>query len=98
MGVGGLWRRLGLELGQKGVGAVLEIGHDLLEGADEGLWNCGDSGVKVTILLGSVQRLFGSLQPLVVDREERGMTLQLVREIGSDVELELMAATSLNRR
>lgn len=32
-----------------------------------------------------------------VDREERGMTLQVVREVGSKVELEIMAATSLNR-
>ncbi|MCV2217510.1 DUF1302 family protein [Thauera sp. Sel9] len=31
------------------------------------------------------------------DREERGVTFQVVREIGSTVELELLAAASLNR-
>lgn len=32
-----------------------------------------------------------------LDREERGLTFQVVREIGSAIELELLAAASLNR-
>lgn len=34
---------------------------------------------------------------MAVDREERGMTFQVVRELGSTVELEFLAASSLNR-
>jgi len=33
-----------------------------------------------------------------IDREERGMTFQVVQEIGSSLELEFLGATSLNRR
>lgn len=34
---------------------------------------------------------------MLFDREERGLTFQVVREIGSTLELELLAATSINR-
>lgn len=35
---------------------------------------------------------------MLVDREERGVTFQVVREFGSDLTFELLAASSLNRK